>query len=90
MEKHEKEIIEMRRREALTKMSAIDEFKALDEYKEAVEGAASSYFDEGFDLCKKQINILHLDLDVHDLQIDPNLVDKDEEEEKDVPDANLP
>ncbi|GFS41434.1 hypothetical protein Acr_00g0074290 [Actinidia rufa] len=87
---HEKEITEMRRIEALAKTSSIHEFKASDEYKEAMEGAASSYFRKGFDLCKKQINILHLDLDIHDLQIDPNLVDENMEEEKDVPDANLP
>ena len=43
----------MRWREALAKTSAIKEFKASDEYKEAIEGAASSYFDECFDLCKK-------------------------------------
>ena len=90
MEKHEKEMAEMRRRETLAKTSAIDEFKASEEYKEALEWAASSYFDEGFDLCKKQINILYPNLDIHDHYIDPNLVDEDEEEEKDVPDANLP
>ena len=90
MEKHEKEMVEMRRKEALVNTSSVDEFKAFDEYKKAVEGATSSYFSEGFDLCKKYINILHPDLDIHDLKIDPDLVDKDEEEEKDVPDANLP
>ncbi|GFS46165.1 hypothetical protein Acr_00g0100540 [Actinidia rufa] len=53
MKKHEKKMAKMRRREAFTKTSAIDEFKALDDYKEVVEEAASSYFGEGFDLCKK-------------------------------------
>ena len=48
MEKHKKEMGEMRKREVIAKKSAIDEFKASDEYKEAVEGAAFSYFGEGF------------------------------------------
>ncbi|GFS42955.1 hypothetical protein Acr_00g0082790 [Actinidia rufa] len=65
MERHEKEMAEMRRKEALSKTLVIDEFKSLDEYKEVVEGAASSYFGEGFDLCKNQIGTLY-----------PNLVSK--------------
>ena len=62
----------------------------MDEYKEAVEGVVSSYLGEGFDLCKKKISILHPDLDILDIQIDPDLVDEDEEEEKNVTDTNLP
>ena len=51
-----------------------------------------SYFGERFDLCKKQINLLHPDLDINDLQIDPGLVEgnEDEEEGKDVHDTTLP
>ena len=90
MEKHEKEMAKIRRREALTRTSAIDEFKVSDEHKEAVERANSLYFGEGFDLCKKQISILHLDLDIHDQHINPDLVDEYEEEEKNMPDVNLP
>ena len=84
MEKHKKEMAKMRRREALAKTSTIEEFK------EVMEGAASLYFGEGFNLCKKKIGILHPKLDIEDLQINPDLVDEDEEEKKDVPDANLP
>ncbi|GFS33114.1 hypothetical protein Acr_00g0026390 [Actinidia rufa] len=67
-----------------------DEFKASNEYKEAIERAASSYFGEDFDLCNKKISILHPVINIHDLQINPDLVDEDKEEKKDVPDANLP
>ena len=80
----------MRRKEALAKISVIDEFKSSDEYKNVMEWATSSYFGEGFELCKKQIGILHPNLDIQDLQIDPDLVDEDEKEEKDVPDTNPP
>ena len=84
MKKHEKKMAKMRRREVLTKTSAIDEFKALDDYKEVVEGVVSSNFSEGFNLGKKQISILYPDLDIQDLHIDPDLVDEDEKEEEDV------
>ncbi|GFZ04407.1 hypothetical protein Acr_16g0010310 [Actinidia rufa] len=92
IEKHEKEMAEIRKREVIAKMLAVDKFKASDEYKEIVEGAASSHFGEGFFLCKKQINLLYPDLDINDLQSDPNLVneDEDEEEGKVVQDATLP
>ncbi|GFZ01026.1 hypothetical protein Acr_14g0006610 [Actinidia rufa] len=79
LKRHEKDMAEIRRKDALAKTSVIDEFKSLDEYMKVVEGAASSYFGEGFDLCKKQIGILHPNLDIQDLQIDPDLVDEDEE-----------
>ncbi|GFZ19843.1 hypothetical protein Acr_28g0005480 [Actinidia rufa] len=59
-------------------------------YKEVMDGAASSYFGKCFDLCKKQIGILHPNLDNLDLQIDLDLVDEDKEEEKDVPNTNPP
>ncbi|GFS30442.1 hypothetical protein Acr_00g0011920 [Actinidia rufa] len=90
MEKHEKEMAEMKRKEALTKSSIIYEFKSSDKYKEAVEEAVSSYFGEGFDVCNKQIGTLHPNLDIQDLQINPNLVDEDEENEKNELDVNLP
>ncbi|GFS44352.1 hypothetical protein Acr_00g0089820 [Actinidia rufa] len=48
-EKLEKEMAKLRRGEVLTKKLAVDKFKASEEYKEAVEEAASSYFGEGFD-----------------------------------------
>ena len=69
-------------------MSAVEEFKSLDDFKEAMEKATSSYFGESFDLCKKQIGLLHPNLDIQDLQIDPDLVEEDVEEKKDELDTN--
>ena len=69
-------------------MSEIEEFKSPNDYKEAVEKTASSYFGEGFDLCKKQIGLLHPNLDIQDLQINPNLVEEDKDKEKYEPNTN--
>ena len=44
----------MKGKEALTKEKAI----------EALEKASSSYFGESFDLCKKQIELLHPHLEI--------------------------
>ena len=41
MEKHEKKMAEMRRREVLAKKLVVDEFKASEKYKEAVEETTS-------------------------------------------------
>ncbi|GFY97721.1 hypothetical protein Acr_12g0002620 [Actinidia rufa] len=90
LERHKKEMAKLKRKEALAKTSMIEEFKSLYDFKEAVEGAASTYFGKGFDLCKKQIGLLHPSLDIQDLQIDLDLVEEDEEEEKDVPDTSPP
>ncbi|GFZ10051.1 hypothetical protein Acr_21g0006500 [Actinidia rufa] len=54
MEKHEKEMAEMRRRELIAKKLVVDEFKASKEYKEAAEGAASSYFGEALTNCSSR------------------------------------
>ena len=55
-----------------------------------MEGAVSLYFGEGFNLCKKQIGVLHPNLDIQDLQINPDLVDEDEEDEKYVQETKTP
>ncbi|GFY91662.1 hypothetical protein Acr_08g0000580 [Actinidia rufa] len=91
LERHEKEMAEMREKEALIKRyyaSAVEEFKSSDDFKETMEKAASLYFGEGFDLCKKQIGFFYPNLDIQDLPIDPDLVKEDEEEEKDGLDTN--
>ena len=62
LERHGKEITELKGKEALIKTSTIEEFKSSDNFKEVVEKAASSYFGEGFDMCKKQIELLHSNL----------------------------
>ena len=82
LERNEKNVVELKRNEVLAKTSTIEEFKASDDYKEAVEKLASSYFGEGFNLCKKQIGLLHPNLDIQDLQINPKLAEEDEEEKE--------
>ena len=47
MDKHEKNI---KKRDVFTKKSAVIQFKAFEEYKEAIEGTTFSYFVEGFEL----------------------------------------
>ena len=44
LERHEKEMAEMRRKEAFAKTSVINEFKSSDMYKEAVEGSSCTSF----------------------------------------------
>ncbi|GFY97474.1 hypothetical protein Acr_12g0000150 [Actinidia rufa] len=81
VEKFKKEMVKLKMREIIAKKLATDDFKASEEYKEIIKGAASSYFGETSDQCKKQINLLFSDLDVNDRQMDPNLIDGDEEED---------
>ena len=59
----EKEMAELKKK-------AIEEYKSLDDFQEAVEFTASKYFGEGFDFCKRQIVRLHLNLDIQDMRID--------------------
>ena len=49
------------------KKLAIEEFRASDDFKEAVELTASTYFGKGFDQCKKKLNLLFPDLDINNL-----------------------
>ncbi|GFS31348.1 hypothetical protein Acr_00g0016870 [Actinidia rufa] len=73
------EVAELRKKEALAKESAIKEYKFSNDFSEAVKKVAFTYFGEGFNLCKKQIGILHPNLNIQDFQIDPKLVkEKDE------------
>ncbi|GFZ03468.1 hypothetical protein Acr_16g0000920 [Actinidia rufa] len=78
--KLENEVAKLKMRENLTKKLAVDELKASEEYKETMEEEASSYFGEGFNKYKKQLNLLVPNLDIDDQQIDPDLVDGDEDE----------
>ena len=71
-EKLEKEVVKLKRRENLANKLAVNEFKASVEYKEAVEKEDSSYFGEGFELCKKQVSLRFPDIDIEDMHIDPD------------------
>ncbi|GFZ10862.1 peptidoglycan-binding LysM domain-containing protein [Actinidia rufa] len=64
------------------KKKAIAEFKASDEFQEAVEFIASRYFGEGFDSCKRQISRFHPDLNIQSMGIDTDLLEEEEEEEE--------
>ncbi|GFZ20945.1 hypothetical protein Acr_29g0001070 [Actinidia rufa] len=72
-ERLEKEIDEHKAREVLARKSAVEEYKTLDDFQEIVEQAASRYYGEGFDLCKKQIGHFHPELDIEDMEIDDEL-----------------
>ncbi|GFZ14485.1 hypothetical protein Acr_24g0006750 [Actinidia rufa] len=83
VERLEKEVAELKKKEALVKKSVIEEYKSLDDFQEAFEFVASRYFGEGFDFCKRQIGHLHLDIDIQDIGIDAELLEEDEEESGD-------
>ncbi|GFZ18506.1 hypothetical protein Acr_27g0002450 [Actinidia rufa] len=77
-----KEVAELKEKSILTKKSAIEEYKSSDDFQKVVEQAAFKYFGEGFDLCKKQIGSLHLDIDIQDMGIDAELAEEGEEDEE--------
>ena len=52
LERHPKEVDELKDNEALAKDSAVEEFKSSDDFQEAMEKEASTYFGEGFNLFK--------------------------------------
>ncbi|GFZ08190.1 hypothetical protein Acr_19g0011270 [Actinidia rufa] len=66
LERHEKEVAELKRKDAFFKESAIEGFSS-NNYMEIVEKAASTYFNKGFNLCKKQIGLLRPNLNIQDL-----------------------
>ena len=74
IEKFEKQIVELKRKENLSKKFVVTEFKASKEYKEALIEVVLTYYGEEFDLCKNQIKFCIPHLDIDDIQIDPNLV----------------
>ncbi|GFS33729.1 hypothetical protein Acr_00g0030260 [Actinidia rufa] len=84
MEKFEKKVVELKGKENLAKNLAVDEFKASKECKEAVEEETFLYFDEGFNLCKKYFSLRFPNLDIDDMEINPDLAkgDKDAKVDK--------
>ncbi|XP_057490042.1 uncharacterized protein LOC130776032 isoform X1 [Actinidia eriantha] len=77
-------VVELRSKEAHSKKLAIEEFKSSDDFQEAVVAAASKYFGEGFDFCKRQIAYHHPDLgiDLEGMSIDCDLIKEEEEAEE--------
>ncbi|GFZ06700.1 hypothetical protein Acr_18g0008700 [Actinidia rufa] len=86
LERLEKEMAELREKEVLAKKSPVEEYKSSNDFQEAIEKAASTYFD----LCKKEIGLIHPNLNIQDLQIDHELIEEDEDEEKDELDNSHP
>ena len=62
------------------KKNVIAEFKASNEFQEAVEFIASRYFDEGFDFCKRQISRFHPDLDIQSMGIEADMLEEEEDD----------
>ena len=79
--KLEEEIAELKAKEVLAKKSSIKEYKSSDDFQEEVVLAASKYFGEGFNLCKKQIGLFHLELGIQDMEIDDELAQEEDEGE---------
>ena len=61
----EAKVVELRKEEALAQKKIIEEFKALDDFQEAIELTASRYFGKGFDFCKWQIRCHNPDLNIN-------------------------
>ena len=81
MERLEKEVAELKWKEAITKESTIEVYKALNDFQEIMEQITSKYFGEGFDLCYKQINRLHLELGIQDIQINLELAEEEKQDQ---------
>ncbi|GFS41487.1 hypothetical protein Acr_00g0074630 [Actinidia rufa] len=78
-----KVVVELNEKEALAKESTIQEYKSSSDFQEVMEWATSKFYGKGFNLGKKQIGRLHLELDIQDLQINVELAEEEEGEEKD-------
>ncbi|GFZ19985.1 hypothetical protein Acr_28g0006900 [Actinidia rufa] len=63
----------------LSKVSSIVELKAFEEYSEALTLEVSNFYGKEFNLCKKQIKLRFLDLDIDDKKIDPDLAEEVDE-----------
>ena len=82
MARLEVEVVELKKKEALAKKKAIEEFKSSDDFQETVVTLASNYFGEGFDFCKRQLAYHHpnLGIDLDSMEMDHALFEKKEAE----------
>ena len=69
----------MKKNEALAQKRIIEEFKSSEDYQEKIENAASKYFGEGFDFCKRQLTHHHpkLGIDLDGMGMDCDLLEKE-------------
>ena len=77
-------IADLTDRETRSKVLAIAEFKSSSDFRKAIKNAASKYFGEGFDFCKRQLAVHHpnLDIDLDAMNMDHELLEKEERESK--------
>ncbi|GFY91115.1 hypothetical protein Acr_07g0013110 [Actinidia rufa] len=77
----EAEVAELTSKLALAKKLANEEFKSLDDFKDTVKDSAATYFDEGFEFCKRQLLRHHPNLGVDFVSMEMNMNLAEEEEE---------
>ena len=75
-------VTELRDRDAHSKKLAVEEFKFSDNFQEAIEMIASTYFGKGFDFYKRQLRRHHpnLGIDLEGMGIDQDLLEEEEDE----------
>ena len=77
-------LAKLRNRETRSNKLAIEGFKSSEDFQEAIEMAASKYFGEGFDFCKRQLRRHHPDfgIDLEGMGIEHDLLEEEEEDEE--------
>ena len=96
-------VVELREAMTRAKKSVMEEFKSSSDFLGAVEDAASKYFGEGFDFCKRKLRRHHAELaiDLEGMGLDHDLIAEEDEDkegegvnektsEKDKGDTNPP
>lgn len=81
----EKEVVELKKNEILTKKKAVEEYKSSEIFQEAVESIASKYFSEGFNFYKGQLAHYHpnLGIDLDGMGLDHDVLKEVEDDVKD-------
>ena len=80
----EVEVAELKKNEAFAQRRILDELRSSKDYQEEVENAASKYFGEGFDFCKRQLAYHHpnLGIDLDNMDLDYEIIEKEEAAEE--------
>ncbi|GFY95628.1 hypothetical protein Acr_10g0010130 [Actinidia rufa] len=81
----EEEVAELKKNKVLAKEKTVEEYKSSEDFQEAMESAASKYFGEGFDFCKRQLAHHHpnLGIDLDDMGLDYDLLKEEEDDAED-------
>ena len=77
-------VVELREVMTQAKKSIVEEFKSSSDFLGAVEDAASKYFGEGFDFCKRQHRRHHpeLAINLEGMGLDHDLLTEEDEDEE--------